>query len=80
MKIIKQGIVPEEVVYRTTCSKCDTEFEFAQREAKLTSDQRDGDFVSIPCPTCGQTCTTDYITPKQYAARIRANETVARHL
>jgi RNase P subunit RPR2 len=72
MKIIKEGLIPEEVVYRTTCTKCDTEFEFSEKEAKVTSDQRDGDYVSIPCPLCKNECTTGHITPKEYTRRKQA--------
>jgi len=69
MKIIRQGLIPEEVVYRTECSKCDTEFEFTQKEGKYNSDQRDGDYISINCPTCGTQCTAQYMSPKEYTRR-----------
>ena len=69
IRIIKQGIVPEEVVYRTTCLGCDTEFEFLQKDGKFTDDQRDGAYVSIPCPTCEKMCTTKFMTPQQYARK-----------
>jgi endogenous inhibitor of DNA gyrase (YacG/DUF329 family) len=52
MKIIKHGIIPENRVYRVSCPNCATEFEFEQHEAKMTHEQRDGDFLTIPCPVC----------------------------
>jgi hypothetical protein len=52
MKIIKRGVIPECRVYHLYCTNCDTEFEFEQHEAKLTRDQRDGDFLTIQCPVC----------------------------
>ena len=53
MKIIKKGNIPEEKIYRSECYNCKTEFEFQAREAKLTRDQRDGDFLTVDCPLCG---------------------------
>lgn len=52
MRIIKTGIIPAKRVYRAVCGNCATEFEFEQHEAKITHDQRDGDFLTIPCPLC----------------------------
>lgn len=66
MKIIKQGKIPAEREYRVTCRTCDTVFQFAQSEGKVTSDQRDGDFVSIACPTCGKIASAalvHYVNP-----------------
>jgi len=59
MKIIKQGVDPKTHVYRCTCFICETEFEFKKKEAKYNSDQRDGDYLSIDCPTCKKNCTID---------------------
>lgn len=60
MKIIKDGKPPENKIHRTNCRNCRTRFEFAAREAKYISDQRDGDFLQIACPTCGVRVT---VTP-----------------
>ena len=57
MKIIKQGTNPESQPIRGTCNHCHTVIEFHPMEAKYTSDQRDGDFYSIECPTCNRTIT-----------------------
>lgn len=52
MKIIQQGKNPNEKVYRATCRNCSTEIEFERHEANYHHDQRDGDYLSVPCPTC----------------------------
>lgn len=52
MRIIVQGKLPEEQVYDTTCRNCNTQFEFARKEARFQPDQRDGDCLVIPCPLC----------------------------
>lgn len=59
MKIIRHGVIPEEVPYQATCRNCHTEFEFLQREGKVTRDQRDGDFVSVHCPVCQTLVSVD---------------------
>lgn len=59
MKILKQGQLPEDKEFTTTCRRCKTEFQFKKSEGKETSDQRDGNYVSINCPLpgCGNLCT-----------------------
>jgi len=52
VKVIKQGQKPESRVYRGACRTCHTEIEFERHEAKYNVDQRDGDYLSIRCPTC----------------------------
>lgn len=53
MKIIKQGILPAERTYEATCSNCHTEFEFQEKEGKVTFDQREGNsFITVNCPLC----------------------------
>jgi ribosomal protein S27E len=57
MKIIKPGIEPAERVFQVTCRDCECEFAFKRKEANMTTDRRDGDFLSINCPTCFRTVT-----------------------
>lgn len=57
MKIIKRGTIPSERRWEFTCRNCGTVFEIAQAEAKLVSDQRDGDYLAIDCPVCDKQCT-----------------------
>lgn len=52
MKIINQGIDPDTVPVRGTCTHCRTQIEFMPHEAKRHSDQRDGDAYEVQCPTC----------------------------
>jgi len=57
MKIIKQGIKPEDMIFNAKCNQCGTEIEFAKKEATVTYDQREGNFMSITCPCCNHTIT-----------------------
>ncbi len=52
MKVIKQGKLPGDKEYRTTCRNCKTEFSFVAKEANYVSDQRDGDCLQVSCPLC----------------------------
>lgn len=52
MRILRHGVLPETKVYRGECGHCKAIFEFHRHEARFSSDQRDGDFLTIPCPTC----------------------------
>ena len=53
--VTKQGALPSHDVFAGTCRVCSTEVEFLRGDAKLTFDQRDGDFLSVTCPTCSAT-------------------------
>jgi len=57
VKILKEGILPGDKVYKSTCRHCDTVFEFQAKEANLVGDQRDGNYYSINCPLCENICT-----------------------
>ncbi|MNL64700.1 hypothetical protein D3C87_1889400 [compost metagenome] len=50
--VTKQGKKPELKEYVGTCRKCKTEVEFQQHDGVVTHDQRDGDFITVTCPTC----------------------------
>lgn len=52
MKILKQGKIQLEKKAVVTCDSCKTEFEFEMHEGVYHNDLRDGDYVSIACPTC----------------------------
>ena len=54
MRIIEKGVSPDDKTYRERCGYCKTLFEFDRKEAKFTSDQRDGDFLTVMCPTCAR--------------------------
>lgn len=53
MKILKMGERPEDKIHHGTCYRCHTEIEFSRSEGTITSDQREGDYVSVNCPVCG---------------------------
>lgn len=54
MEILKRGTPPPERVYEAVCRVCETEFRFQRSEGKVEYDQRDGNFIQICCPVCGQ--------------------------
>ena len=62
MKIITQGKLPEEREYTSTCSYCHTVFEYKEKEAKVTHDQRDGSYVTVNCPFCKRVVTQNMNT------------------
>lgn len=53
MEILKRGKLPEDKTYEARCNHCKTEIRFQQREGHITHDQRDGDFITVNCPVCG---------------------------
>lgn len=57
VEIIRPGIIPEEQPYQATCRHCFCEFRFNMGDAKYNHDQRDGDYLSIGCPTCARQVT-----------------------
>ncbi len=59
MRIIKEGIHPNEIVHQGTCTTCKTEVEFKRSEGEVVYDQRDGDYVKVACPICGGTITSN---------------------
>jgi hypothetical protein len=60
VKIIKAGALPSERIYTHTCHHCQTLYEFQEKDAKLTSDQRDGNFLNINCPLCNSRNSVAY--------------------
>lgn len=52
MKIIKQGQLPEDKIWRGKCHYCKTEYECTLKDGKITHDQRDGSFLRVTCPFC----------------------------
>lgn len=62
MQIIHKGTPPQERKYRVTCGTCDTIFEFAQSEGKISyapGYRNEDDMISINCPICSNLCYTD---------------------
>ena len=54
IQVLKVGVLPTEVKYHFVCYNCKTEFIATRGDGRFAYDQRDGDFVSVKCPTCGQ--------------------------
>lgn len=63
MRIIREGILPEEYVACPTCLHCNCHFECTRNEGKYISDQRDGDCIQFDCPTCKRYV---YVDTKQF--------------
>lgn len=57
MKVLRQGVRPEEKTHQVTCTNCKSELEFQQHEATIHSDQREGDWMEIKCPVCAAKIT-----------------------
>lgn len=57
VKIITEGALAAEKIYRQTCTSCGTIYEYARKEARYSSDQRDGDALVTDCPMPGCGCT-----------------------
>lgn len=57
MKVIRQGVIPEQQPMQATCSHCNAVIEFKPEEVRRVSDQRDGDFYQFACPCCGRPVT-----------------------
>lgn len=60
MKIIKEGISPEEMTKKETCYNCKTKFEY--QNSDIQDDFRDGSYVI--CPKCGKFISASRILPK----------------
>jgi hypothetical protein len=54
MRIISPGQLPEEKLFKGTCSNCKTVFECKRSEGKFSSDQRDGSMLEVTCPFCNK--------------------------
>lgn len=52
VEVIERGQPTWNRRHRVKCLGCQSILEFAELEAKRTSDQRDGDFFTIECPVC----------------------------
>lgn len=59
IRIIKQGKLPEEKVYRFTCYHCKTEFTAQEKDGNKTYNQHDGTSVTVSCPLCNHQVSSD---------------------
>jgi hypothetical protein len=53
IEVVIRGKPPAERSYTVTC-RCKSVLKFLRRDAKFTSDQREGDFLTISCPVCAE--------------------------
>ena len=53
IEVIRRGHLPENDQFEAECYRCKTGVRFLRSDAQFTSDQRDGDFVTVKCPACG---------------------------
>lgn len=58
IEVIKRGVLPEDQPYEATCRNCHSQIRFLRSDARLTFDQRDGDFLTVACPVCGKAIHT----------------------
>ena len=54
IEIIHRGELPGDKQRQATCQCCQTVFSFAESDARRVFDQRDGDYLTLPCPVCEQ--------------------------
>lgn len=59
MKVLRQGIIPGDIKHYAVCNHCKSVLEFQRKEAKMTHDQREGDYMVINCPVCATRVTVD---------------------
>lgn len=55
MRLIKKGVIKRKFTGRWSCRECGSEWELdaTDPEPHLVSDQREGDYYQMDCPTCG---------------------------
>jgi RNase P subunit RPR2 len=59
IKVIRRGHLPQNDQFDATCRKCHSEIQFLRSDGRFTSDQRDGDFLTVDCPVCGDPIHVD---------------------
>lgn len=52
MKIIKEGKLPGEKVYYTSCGHCETIFEFTEDEGRYGAIYAGRQWITVICPFC----------------------------
>lgn len=75
IEIVRPGITSAEIKYTAECYRCKCVVRFTGADGRVTSDQRDGDFINVTCPTCGTTISTALISPTEHLRR-EANRNV----
>lgn len=57
MRIVKHGKPYGDQKHKLKCPGCGTVIETLTSELKRVTDQRDGDYWTIPCPVCPRAIT-----------------------
>lgn len=59
IKILKEGKIPKtvKVIYKTTCPRCDCEFEFETSDCKMIEKRLNGN-MTVECPYCHKDITS----------------------
>lgn len=52
IEVIRRGHLPENDQFDVQCTHCKSDLRFQRKDGRFTSDQRDGDFLTIDCPVC----------------------------
>jgi hypothetical protein len=52
MKVLRKGTKPADVTAKFDCRECGSRLQAKRSEGELTSDWRDGDFLTFKCPEC----------------------------
>ncbi len=73
IKVVSPGILPSDIKYDAVCTHCKCRFEFTGADGKITSDQRDGAFITVPCPTCNRTVSQKSRSPDDELRRRQNN-------
>jgi RNase P subunit RPR2 len=63
IEVIERGELPEDRPYEATCNRCRSKLRFLRGDAQFTADQRDGDFLTVKCPVCGESVHTSANKP-----------------
>jgi endogenous inhibitor of DNA gyrase (YacG/DUF329 family) len=59
MEILHRGTPKSDIIHNGECPKCKTVVKFSRHEGKVIYSQRDGDFVTVDCPVCGDKIYSD---------------------
>lgn len=52
VEVLRKGKKPEDRQYEVTCRHCRAQLRFKRSEARYSSDQRDGNALTVACPEC----------------------------
>lgn len=68
MKVISRGSLPEDQLYRTSCSNCKSVLEYQKKEARIVTDRNEIVYI-IVCPVCSKDIVLSVLTPVGISCR-----------